>query len=287
MTQDDNPNQRLLRPHRLVAELRTAATAAEEDKGVLRLNFEKVLRVRTSAKHLRRVLLLMDTLIKLLEANGGTVRIGTKYTETELVLADGALSFRLDERTTRVTLQRPEGKSRDDHWYPRSEMRATGEFSLEFGKFVLAGSPHVWRDKRDCPLESQFHEIVDALPSWNAILRERRLENERQAAASRDSEARRKAAAREREILRRQRAALVGNVEAWERAERIRGYVSAVERQYGDDAKTWASWALDQANALDPLPADSSVITLLDVQLESYFTGPNPWDKTSTDWWGG
>jgi hypothetical protein len=84
----DVPTQ-LLRPHRLVTELQVAAKSSREDKGVLALNYGKVLRVRVSAQHLQRALILMDALIKQVEARGYKVRIGGEHTETELVSERG------------------------------------------------------------------------------------------------------------------------------------------------------------------------------------------------------
>jgi hypothetical protein len=54
----------LIRPHRLVAELKAAAKDRKEDKGVIPFNYHKHLRVRTSVAQLERALILMDTLIK-------------------------------------------------------------------------------------------------------------------------------------------------------------------------------------------------------------------------------
>ena len=88
----------LRRPHPLVADLRAAARGAQEDKGVLALNYSKVLRVRTSPQCLARALILINTLIKEFESRGYKVRIGERA-ETKLVLEEGAISFRLDERT--------------------------------------------------------------------------------------------------------------------------------------------------------------------------------------------
>ena len=91
----------LRRPHPLVADLRAAANDAEEDKGVLALNYSKVLRVRTSRKCLTRALILINTLIKEFESRGYKVAVGERA-ETELILKEGAGSMRLDERTKQI-----------------------------------------------------------------------------------------------------------------------------------------------------------------------------------------
>ena len=91
----------LRRPHPLVADLRAAANDAEEDKGVLALNYSKVLRVRTSRNCLTRALILINTLIKEFESRGYKVAVGERA-ETELILKEGAGSMRLDERTKQI-----------------------------------------------------------------------------------------------------------------------------------------------------------------------------------------
>lgn len=285
----------LAKPHRLVAELQAAAKSAREDKGVLALNYEKVLRVRTSAQHMRRALILMDTLIKQFALRGYTVRIGDKYKETELVLSQGEVSFRLDERTTRTEPPplppRParRGHHEPDYepWRPAYVMAGTGEFTLEFGKYGLEGCRRVWKDKSGSPLEAQLHEVMEALPSWEALLEVKRLEREEQEAIQREAEERRVAAARAGEIVRRQRVDLVKNLHAWERAERLRRFVRAFEETAGPspEALIWLEWAKAQIHALDPL-SDMAAVTSLEVQLDKNFTGYSSWNKPEEcDWW--
>ena len=284
----------LLRPHRLVTELQVAAKSAREDKGVLALNYGKVLRVRVSAQHLQRALILMDALIKQVDARGYKARIGGEHTETELVLKEGTVSFRLDERTTQTTPPPPPprvGSKRHqpeyEPWRPAYVLVGTGEFTLDFGKYQLDGCRRVWKDRRNCPIEVQLHEVMEALPSWEAALNVRRLAREDREAKQRETEKRRVAEARAAEIIRRQRAALVSNLHAWERAERLRHYISAVAAAGGGRPETsaWVEWATVQAQALDPLISNFEEVTNLHVRLEEYFTGNSSWDKPVKDWW--
>lgn len=90
--------EKLQKPHRLVAELQAAAKEAREDKGVLVLNYAKVLRVRTSARCLPRSARLLDALLKQFESRGYSFRIGDRYVETEVVLNEGAIPFPANSR---------------------------------------------------------------------------------------------------------------------------------------------------------------------------------------------
>ncbi len=284
----------LIKPHRLVAELKAAAKGAREDKGVLALNYEKVLRVRTSASQLQRASILLDTLFKQFEERGYKVRLSEKGGETELVLKEGVVTFRLDERTKQTVPPlpppRPPGR-RGEHYYepwrPAYILVGTGEFTLEFGKYRIKSCPNTWKDRASTPLEAQLHEVMAALPLWEAELLADRLEREERAAREREAEKHRIAAARAEEIYRLQRVKLVNHLRAWERAERLRHFIAAFE-QKGDqspEAQLWLKWANLQVQELDPLCSDMKAVINPTVELSEYFTGRGSWEKQPRDWW--
>lgn len=283
----------LRRPHPLVADLLAAAKDAEEDKGVLALNYSKVLRVRTSRQCLTRALILINTLIKEFESRGYGVRIG-EGVETELILEEGAISVRLDERTKQVASPPPSPRPKTgrlppsyEAWRPAYLLVATGEFTLTFGRYRLSGCRHSWRDRPGATLESQLHEVMEAIPSWEETLKARRLEREGIELLAMEAQARRVARAREQEILRRQRARLVDDLSAWENAERLRRYIAAVQDAscQSKERREWLDWANDQVRLLDPLCSRHSAVTNLDVKLEDEFRGCSTWEKPPKDWW--
>ena len=283
----------LVKPHRLVAELKAAAKGQKEDKGVIPLNYQKFLRVRTSAAQLERALILMDTLIKQFEDKGCKVRISEKNAETELVLKEGTIVFRLDERTKQTSPPppppRPPGRRGEHHyepWRPAYILVGTGEFTLEFSRGI-SNCPSTWKDRAKASLEAQLHEVIAAIPSWNAALLSNRIQREEREAREREAEERRVAAARAQEILRLQRARLVNNLRAWEQAERLRRFIAAFE-QKGDqspEAQAWLEWANLQVQALDPLYSDLKGVIDPSVELSEYFTGRGSWEKQPKDWW--
>lgn len=283
---------RLRRPHPLVADLQAAARGAEEDKGVLALNYSKVLRVRTSPQCLARALILINTLIKEFESRGYKVRIG-KRAETELILEEGAIPFRLDERTKQVAPPPPPPRPKGgrtpflEPWRPAFDLVATGEFTLAFERYRLHGCRHSWRDRSGATLEAQLHEVMEAIPSWEAALKTRRLEKESLELKAREAEARRVVTAREQEFLRRQRVRLVSDLSAWEHAERLRRFIAAVQEasSESDETRAWLVWANEQVRMLDPLCSRLSAVTNLDVKIEDSFTGYSAWEKAAKDWW--
>jgi hypothetical protein len=285
----------LSKPHRLVAEAQSAAKMASEDKGVLLLNYQKVLRVRVSAQQLTRALILMDVLIKQFESHGYRVQIGPQNTETILVLKEGEVSFRLDERTKQTPPPPPPPRTAArrhepyyEPWRPAYILVGTGEFTLEFGKYSLGGCRRVWKDRSGSALEAHLHEIIEEIPSWEAALRAGRIEREEYAAKAKDAEERRIAAARDQEVLRLQRARLVAKMIAWERAKRLRDFISAAEGagDHSPEMVVWLEWATKQINLLDPLQSDLSAAIDLEVKLAEYYRGPSPWEKPERDWWG-
>lgn len=283
----------LVKPHRLVAELKAAAKGQKEYKGVIPLNYQKFLRVRTSAAQLERALILMDTLIKQFEDKGYKVRISEKNAETELVLKEGTIVFRLDERTKQMSPSppppRPPGRRGEhyyDPWRPAYILVGTGKFTLEFSR-GLCNCPSTWKDRAKASLEAQLHEVIAAIPSWEAALLANRIQREEREAREREAENRRVSVARTQEILRLQRIKLVNNLRAWEQAERLRRFIAAFE-QKGDqspEAQAWLEWANLQVQALDPLGSDLKGIIDPSVELSEYFTGRGPWEKQPKDWW--
>lgn len=284
----------LIKPHRLVAELNAAAKGRQEDKGVIPFNYHEHLRVRTSVAQLQRALILMDTLVKQFEGKGYKVLISEKNGETELVLREGVVTFRLDERTKRILPPppppRPPGRRGEyyrEPWQPAYVLVGTGEFTLEFGKYQINRCPNTWKDRANRPLEAQLPEVIAVLPSWEAELLADRREREEREAEEQEAEKRRIAAARAEEILRLQRAKLVNHLLAWEHAERLRHFIAAFEHK-GDQSpasQAWLEWANLQVQDLDPMCSSLKAITNPRVEISDYFTGRGSWDKQPRDWW--
>lgn len=283
----------LVRPHRLVAEFKAAAKGRREDKGIIPLNNHKLLRVRTSAAQLERALILMDTLIKQFEEKGCKVRVSERSAETELVLKEGVVTFRLDERTKQTVPSSPprppgrRGEQHHDSWRPTHVLVGTGEFTLAFGKYRIRNCPHTWKDRANKPLEMQLHEVVATMPLWEAELLADRLETEEKAAQAQEAEKRRIASARAEETLRLQRLKLVNQLSAWERAERLRRFIAAFE-QTGDsspEALAWLEWVDLQVQELDPICSNPRAITDPRVPLSDSFTGRGSWERKPSDWW--
>lgn len=284
----------LVKPHRLVADFKAAAKDQREEGGIISLNYHRFLRVRTSTTQLGRALILMDTLIKKFEEKGCKVRVSEKSAETELILKEGVVTFRLDERTKQTVPPPPppqppgkRGARYHEPWRPKHLLVGTGEFTLTFGKYQIRNCPHTWKDRANKPLEMQLQEVIAAVPMWESELLADRLEKEEKAAQARETEKRRIASARAQETLRLQRVKLVNQLLAWERAERLRRFIEAFE-QAGDrsaEALAWLDWANLQVQELDPICSNPKAVTDPRVPLSDYFTGRGSLERKASDWW--
>lgn len=236
----------------------------------------------------------MDVLIKQFEDKGYKVRIPEKGGETELVLKEGVVTVRLDERTKKTTPPplppKPQGRRGEPHyesWRPAYVFVGTGEFTLEFGKYRIRNCPNIWKDRANRSLEVQLHEVIAAIPSWEAELLADRIQQEEREVRKQEAEKQRVKAARAEEILRLQRVKLVNCLRSWEHAERLRRFIAAFE-QKGDqspEAQAWLEWANLQVQELDPLCSNLKALTDLTVPISDYFTGRGSWEKEPRDWW--
>jgi hypothetical protein len=127
------------------------------------------------------------------------------------------------------------------------------------------GVKSVWVDDAESRLEDHATEIVVALVAAGEIqyrdgsqagyerALNRRTELEAEVAKAR-AEAERKARGAELAAQRKQREALFAQTREWQLAEDIRAFVAAVRANAPDDEDVgrWATWALEEADALDP-----------------------------------
>lgn len=126
----------------------------------------------------------MDALIKEFESRGLKVQIGARA-GTELVLNEGVIPFRLDERTKQhrpATLPPQSAHSRHasyyEPWRPAFVLVATGEFTLTFERYRLRGCRNAWQDRLGSTLEA-LARSNGSHSSWEAALKAQRLDKER------------------------------------------------------------------------------------------------------------
>ncbi|MFJ3366569.1 hypothetical protein [Pseudomonas sp. NPDC086251] len=174
---------------------------------------------------------------------------------------------------------------------PQFEWTSTGELTFQIEARMDYGERKNWKDTKTAPLEKKLSSILAGLSSASVsikVLREKEEARDREWA---EDERRRLERARTSETQRRLRRSLVKHTEQWERAERLRAFIKAVEDRLNiaplADPKMvqpWIDWARKQADRLDPLQESLALITTLDVQLESWFSGSH-YGQAEKGWW--
>lgn len=143
----------------------------------------------------------------------------------------------------------------------RTTVSSTDVLVFKIHSWIGMGMRTQWRDTARKPLEEQLNDIVASLLLAAAIIHKRRIEREeeqRRLLADRMERDRREDA-RRKEAQRAQK--LLQKVSRWLEAANLRAYVNAVHEaaQTGrfkidfERLETWASWALAQADQMDPI----------------------------------
>ena len=215
----------------------------------------------------KRRLRILSTLFKELEKRSfkPTVEAGNPYW-VFVCQGQEKIEFTLKERERQRRVDLTKEERRDPlnigsgrTW--KQVREATGELVFRIRSLEYSIAQAEWRDGPDHPLEDQLNAIIAGFFVAGEVLRRDRLERQeaerRYAEAERErwkqEERRRKEAERVQELLQ--------CVSGWRQAAEIRAYVVAVRTTAETtQPKTgtahldeWASWALAQADRLDPL----------------------------------
>jgi hypothetical protein len=245
----------LTRPHPLVAHTKAAFAPNRGERAYSRER--PALNVRVSPGLLPRALLIMDTLIKALEARGMRVTVETVFHKTYTFAYLGGV---------RVPFDLIEGQCKGEVYDDWSKKMKTS-FVLS-GQLVLRvcseqwGWKKEWRDKEgrrrieDCLNKFMIglHEEAENVKAWDHRQEQQRIE--REDARCREEELRRRKEAEAAKV--RELEAFVQN---WKMAADIRGFLDAVEQKHAEnggiekdsDLGRWIQWGRSHAEHLDPL----------------------------------
>lgn len=218
-------------------------------------------RLRVTQSGLPRAIVLMDQLVKLLEANGIEPKAGSKENAS-------LLHFSVDGEQIRVVLQEVvRGRKRDLTPQERKDRQMfptlyrqdfkwiydpAGKFTFEIENY--SDAQRKWTETSKRKLEEYFHDIVFAMRA--AAAHEKRWRAEREAARKREEEEQRRRWKFQERVERLKR-----NVSSWEEAERIRAYLAAVRKKTeaqeggireGSPIAHFLAWAERYAESLDP-----------------------------------
>lgn len=259
----------LVKPHPLVARTTQLLRSAPRWGAGFALPpvWEDSLDIRVAPGNTGRALRIMNALIKSLEVRGYRVAIDAQNKHaTTVTLLGQTLEFKLDEilRRSEHVQTTDEKKQLEKYplsYAPRYEFRPTGRFALRI-KGWSEGKRHNQSDSDERLLEDCLNDFIADLIRVAAISKAKDLEwkeRERKWAEERRRQ-------EEQEKLRREEAARLKALEeealAWHRSNQIRAYVEAIREaaahrdgnmQPDQKLHDWVSWALQQADRMDPL----------------------------------
>lgn len=256
--------QKLSNPDKLIIAAREELTRKDKyvDNGLVSCRYEN-LDIKISKQNTQRAILIMDTLIKSLQARNHEIKIRNRETYVRIMKEDIELALR--EKTKRV-------RNTTSNW-PDNNYIPTGIFVLRINRR--------WRGKEftdgKLPMEKQLSLIIANLELIALEEIRRDIAHEKkEVEEARLAEIKKNYEKRQDEDLQAFKETLK-KANRWHKAENLRNYINEVESKaivnnnLTDETKTWLIWACKKADWYDPfieaedellIGADKETLTL-------------------------
>jgi hypothetical protein len=252
------------RPHPLIRHTASLlrSRSRKDEHGILLPREANGLDVRVSEGTLERALLVMARILAVLERQGARVEISEQGHTTALINGE-RVSFGIEEPIRRVVEQKPRVPNPTDRWdYDEIVKHEPG------GKLALLIHSSTWgqheqrtrwNDAKVQRIENHVADFVAGL--MRTAIAQRRQEEERKKREAEQQKRAQERAQLRKEIEEEEKKLEQFNkwVDLWERAERLRRFISAyAEKTHGWSAekqphyKAWIEWATRQADRIDP-----------------------------------
>jgi hypothetical protein len=252
--------------------------ARVNDSGFIARPEKPTLDITVSKASLRRSLLIMDALLKALEARGYEVAAGPTAKILEASVGFGILET-TETKKDPVEDHDLDGPYNFGHSRYNETRHPSGRLVLKIdagGAYWLGGARHTWKDTDKSKLETRLNSFVAGLIEVAARIKQHEEEQQKRQEAARQEEARRQEQARQlaekRKLFKAEQARvelLLEQADNWRSSKLVRELVEAVRvahsengtREVGPDTVSWMRWALEQADRLDPLrPSPPSIL---------------------------
>ena len=259
--------------HRLVSATREAYEgASKRPDGILQQPADAKLDLSVSRDQLRRSLLVMDAILKSLEALGYHVKSGPVVT-----IFEQQISFSIKEAIKTIHEEvEPSDDSLDGrydffHDRKRTVQVPSGHLLLLIPEAQLHwayGCRKLWKDAKIQRIENCLNSFVSGLIEVAAAKRDHKIKEEQKRLDEIEAEKQRMLAAKERAERRKQKAAeqlkldqLLEQVASWRQSREIRNFVEFVRASHahagseiasGSELDNWLQWAISQADRFDP-----------------------------------
>jgi hypothetical protein len=274
----------LIDPHPLVAKTeKSLRTAKPDDRGILRAYGPGTLSAAVGRNSIDRAMRILNTLIKALEKRGIKVKVdetesqGHQYYSYRRSSAQGKtlasvlgewVEIGIEEHANRKGHELTQKEKDEQRKYgrplypPMYDFSPNGRLVLRIKNVHSRQVRHTWSDTVGKRLENLLNSFIVGLTNAAVDIRASRLEREREA---REREERRRIAEEEERLRReeeRRLKILDEQVSNWHKSQKIRQYVEAVRKmaiwkygsvEPGSELEKWITWAIRQANKLDPL----------------------------------
>ncbi len=242
--------------HSLVAKTKKDVDQSYLDRGCI-IGRRTGLDVRVSPNSLDRALMIMDTLIKSLEAKGAQVSIIKEdYKNATCVNIFGmTLAIDMYEKINIVK------KGQDQHGFNRYDYIPNGDLVLRI-KDAPYGARSEWKDGQRKKLEACIDNFISGLFLAAEQQKTNRLKREQEHREWEEKERK----AEEEQKVRQQEQALIDMLEkeamGWHKSKIIRSYIEAATDAYiqrngkiepGSEFDKWKIWASQKVGTLDPL----------------------------------
>lgn len=257
-----NVKKRLLNPNPLVlATSQGLADTLPDQYNRLSRRIDGCLEINITREAVPRTLLILDAIVKALEARGYPVE-ATKGKSMVTVLGE-RLTFSIKEKTVRYTPSKSDKEKTRTLYQPnyRYAYKPTGILTLSIETWPFG----FWTDNKKRLIEECINGfIIGLIKTADAI---KRREHEYWKKEERRRKQRENEEARIRQINAEdaRREKLKQSASDWQEAQRIRDFIQAVENKSNriepaSELAAWIIWASNYANNLDPLSKQHKII---------------------------
>lgn len=275
-------------PHPLV--LKTAKSlrgAGANDHGLVKPRARRCLDVHIGKQSIERASRILDALVRALEERDIALVFDEEERQSARMAVDGeTIGFSLEEKVRRERYQpapAEQKKLEKDSWYryrlPDDKFFPSGDLSLKLHiGYWGRGHRATWSDGKKQRVDGCLNKFIAAAYKAAAVKKTDRMERERREREWKEQERRREILRRQIEREQERLDVLNEQAGAWHEAQQLRAYILAVrsagfyaQRSItgGRDLDDWCTWALAQANRLDP--TTTSPPSVLDHKSEFYW----------------
>jgi len=260
----------LVDPHRLTKKTFASFNKGKTDERRVLLSRNKIhLDIHVTQDSLDRACLIMDTLIKALEARSmKVITIGEQPLKTVVQVDGENIEISLDEhvrRTDHKLTTEEKKKYKDRYWMlPRYDHHPTGNLILHIRDWHAPRKK--WSDGKRQRLENCLGSFIQGLRETAVHIKAAREQHRLNEIRWAEEKKRREEQERLERIEKKKAEKLINDSNNWHKASRLRSYIDQLEKT-GDEVAglpEWIEWAKHYADSIDPLSQPEKLPFIVD-----------------------